>query len=691
MSERGEPEPEAIPNVARTAQGAYADLALHTLGWKAFQDLCAQVCREILDRPVEIFSEAKDDGQDAAFLSKPKQASQKSGEGTVQVKYSSNPNRRLKLTDIGSEEPKIRRLVEDGRALTYVLMTNMPVDAAIASKIRQRLRSFGVQHPHVFGRHFVTLAIRGSARLRALVPRVYGLGDLSVILDERQARQTQALLGHMLPTLKVYVPTRPHLQAVRALGEHKIVLLLGDPATGKSTIAAILATIAAEDPKHRCFKADGPLQLIDNWNPDEPGGFYWIDDAFGPNQMREDYVDKWIEIMPKVQAAMASGNYFVLTSRRHIYEAAHPKLGSRNHPLFRDRQAVVEVGELQHSERRQILYNHIKAGSQRKEWKAAVKPLLEELSNEQGLLPEIARRLGDPSYTRNIKPNRDDLIKFVREPKDHLLQVIAELPRTQRAALILVFLHRGNMPVGNTDEAMQRLVMSACGVDIESIGQALRQLSRSFIVERSEGRDRFYSFKHPTLADALGAFLGDTDGMSELYLRGTRIETILSEVVCGGAAQIKDAVVIPQAQDALLVDRLLETPDTKSLNRHLFAFLDQRASDDVVRMLAERSPSLLNRSSDRSWRTVYDPKIRTHARALRLGVLSAETREQTASLLVEDVIHYVDTSFLDDDGILALLRPRQLIELIKRIKTEVLPELPDKVSTVAEEADLAVC
>ena len=138
----------------------------------------------------------------------------------------------------------------------------------------------------------------------------------------RRAAQTRALLGHMMPTLRAYVPTASHVKAVRALSEHKIVLLIGDPASGKSTIAAVLSTIASDNPKHRCYKADGPSELLQNRNPHEAGGFYWIDDAFGPNQLREDYVDSWVSIMPKVQAAITTGNSFVLTSRRHIYEAA---------------------------------------------------------------------------------------------------------------------------------------------------------------------------------------------------------------------------------------------------------------------------------------------------------------------------------------------------------------------------------
>jgi hypothetical protein len=370
------PKP-AAKHPGRQAQGPWVDLSLHTLGWKSFQDLCAQICEEVLKRPVEIYREAQDGGQDAVFLSRRRRGRKTAEPVTVQCKFSSKASQSLKPSDIAGEAMHIRTLKAAGYADTYVLMTNMSVDAPVAVSIKRRLYGLGVIYPHVFGKEFLTNAIRRSARLRALVPRVYGLGDLSLIFDQRRAEQTKALLGHLLPTLKVYVPTRPHVRAVRVLAEHGIVLLLGDAATGKSTIAAILATTAAELVEHPCYKSDGPEGVLDHWNPNEPTGFYWIDDAFGPKQPREDFIDRWIAIMPKIQAAIADGNRFVLTSRRHIYEAAKPKLGSRNHPLFRDGEAIVDVGELTADERRQILYNHIKMGDQSETWKTRVKPQLD--------------------------------------------------------------------------------------------------------------------------------------------------------------------------------------------------------------------------------------------------------------------------------------------------------------------------
>jgi hypothetical protein len=675
---------------ARQAQGPWTDLALHTLGWKAFQDLCAHVCAEILKRPVEIYREAKDGGQDAAFLARRKRGRKTGDVATIQCKFSSKADRTLKPGDLQEEEANILSLTAAGLADIYVLMTSMSVPAASAVAIKARLRQLGVQFPHVFGKEFLTRAIRGNVKLRALVPRVYGLGDLSMILDERRAQQTRALLGHMLPTLKIYVPTRPHVNAIHTLADHGIVLLLGDPATGKSTIAAILATIAIEDIRHRCYKADGPEELLKHWNPNESGGFYWIDDAFGANQMREDYVDRWISIIPKVQAAIDGGNRFVLTSRRHIYETAKPKLGSRNHPLFRDEQAIVNVGKLTQAERRQILYNHIKMGSQSRSWRSQVKPRLDAIASEQSFLPEIARRLADPAYTQHVSTDVYSLLTFVREPKEHLVQTIQELSKPHRAALTLVFLHRGRMPVGGVVPEMQQLILKHFAVDPEVLGHAILELRDSFLVQKTEQARQYLTFKHPTISDALRTVLGETEGMAELYLRGAQPEAIITEAVCHGASQSQDGVIIPGSLDELVAERLSEAPDEPGANRLLLAFLAEGASDTVFRALLNRQPGILTRKAYGLRMHAYDPKINAHARALRLGLLTPELRQETGARLESAIIEDNDASFLDNDEILGLIYPTRLVTLTGRVREELLTSLPEIISETAKQADLDI-
>ena len=668
-------------------QAYHADFALHTLGWKAFQDLCAQVMEEELRTTVSVYREAQDGGQDAVFLAKSLDGL--TAVGTVQCKFSSKADQRLRPSDITGELEHVEQLVAKQMARVYYFITSMGVDADVAREVRERLSAQGVVEPHVVGKEWLLGKIKASPRLRALVPRVYGLGDLSTILDERCAAQTLALLGEHRKALNVYVPTAPHRKAVDTLAQHKLVLLLGAPATGKSTLAAILAMMAIDKKDVQVFKCDGPIELKQHWNPNDNKRLFWVDDAFGANLLMPDYVNAWIEFMPKLKTALDHGCHFILTSRTHIWNEAAPRLGSRNHPLLASGTAVVNVGALTKSEREQILYNHLKAGNQPSAWKARIKDHLSQLSQESSLLPELARRLGDKDYTGNVTKLPDDLLRFIAHPQEFLVQTFKELTPEQQAALTLVFLTRSRLPVHLFPNGEAALVATSYGVIRANISQALLQLAGSLVVRRNDGDKEYWAFWHPTFADAISAILSKRPDLIEVYVRGAGLDTLLTEVICEGAPPVRDAVVVPLSSSDALIERLLETPDEEGANEQLFEFLNRRLPRELVRKVLQRAPELLCRQGERwSWRRLrWRQMVRLRATANEMGLLAEEIRLATASMLKEGALYSFDASFIQDDSILALFRPSELMQLTAGLLAKLDSEVLEKISTCREEAD----
>ncbi len=664
------------------AEGPWSDLALHTIGWKAFQDLCAQVCEEVLRRPVQVYREAQDGGQDAVFLSGPGGGH----DATIQCKHSADGRRRLRVGDIAAELASVDRLVALGQAKTYILMTSMGVDAPVACAIRARLRARGVARPHVLGREWLIRSIRARARLRALVPQVYGLGDLGAILDERMAAQSRALLEQWLPKLRSYVPTEAHRRAVHALNEHGAVLLLGNPSAGKSTIGAILSAMASEEAGCTVLHLTGPRELGDGWNPNDRKRFFWIDDAFGPNVMRDEYVQDWSSAFRKIEAALSHGNRFLLTSRRHIYQRAKPLLGQRNLAAFVDGRAVVDVGALTGAERAQILYNHVAFGGQAPAWKASVKPCLDAVAEVDGFLPGVAERLGDPAFTRGLRPTVEGLLRFMREPREHLVETIGSLGDTLRAALMLVYVHQGRLSADGWDDDTSRAVADLLGVRLADVRNRIAELAGSFVVERSAGGGT-WTFSHPTIGDALTEILRGQAHLVAALLRGIAPENILSGFVSEGMPAARDAGIIPASMNDVVAARIAGVEDRQDTNRSLFLFLARRASDDLLARVVAADPGLLDRATWRTERAADDPWLNLVARAHRLRLLPETVRARAAAELAAAAVDGFELSFLPDPGFLALLPPGGLVALGLELRTRALPAVAGLIRQAAATAD----
>lgn len=670
------------------AQGPFSDLALHTIGWKAFQDMAAQICEAKLGVPVTIFRESNDGGQDAVLLipSKPAMGAKT---GTAQVKHSSSASKTLAVSDLTPELENLKQLVKNGQAHSYIFITNMSVDAPVAKKMCQIITDHGVKEPQVWGKQQLILTIKSDPKLRALIPQVYGLGDLSVILDERAVAQTQALLEGWIPKLKCYVPTIAHQRAVHALDEHGAVLLLGNPSSGKSTIGAILTTMAAENENHTVIQVTSPSEFVQHWNPNDKGRFFWIDDAFGSNTVNPDYVQEWTVAFTKINAAMLGGNRFLFTSRRHIYQTAERRLGQRNLQLFTTGKAVVDVGDLTKTETTQILYNHLKFGNQTTEWKAEAKQYLQAVANVPNFLPGIAERLGNPDFTKKLKLEHDAMCSFMAEPREHLVGTLLELEDEQFAALAMIYVHRGQLNTATPDEGAKNAIIIATGVAYHDMVSRLKDMAGSFCKTSGKmtGVDQLWTFEHPTIADAMTEILGSKPHMVGALIRGAPVATILESFVCEDVEPITDAAIISTDLESVLTQRLETFEDGYRNNNVLFEFLARRASGVVIKETFTADPDILERSCFSYSQVWLHPKFKTAAKAHQLGCLSDTAREHITKELHDKAVDDFDLTFLDRPEMLDLFDSADLFKLSMKIYRSVSADLESMLEDVREKAD----
>ncbi|MFK4687242.1 nSTAND3 domain-containing NTPase [Streptomyces pristinaespiralis] len=649
------------PREGTVAAPGSPDFALHTLGWRAFQDLCAAVLREVWAQSIHTFADSNDGGRDGAFYGTWQQPPDPIGVQDVpdgpfvlQCKHTKKADTTLAPSDLDDEFAKVQALVDRGLCGSYVLLTNARVSGTSEATIRQRLLDAGVAYPLILDGQWICDTIATHQRLRTFVPRVYGLGDLSQILDERAYTQAQYLLSYLREELATFVVTDAYRRAAQAVQQHGFVLLLGEPAVGKSVIAATLAMTALDAWGCLTVNAHDAAELVRHWNPDEPNQFFWIDDAFGAVRHEPQLTDNWSRHMRQVMTAVHGGAKIVLTSRDYIYRDARPQLKEYAYPLLHEQQVVVDVAQLPLEERRQILYNHISLGDQPAEVRGKMKPHLEEAAAQNPFHPEVARRLGRQAFTRHLELSKNGVTDFMRRPTAFLRDLYTELGPDERAALALTYQAGEILPSPLTLDAAQQDVIVRLGSSPAGIDRALNALTGTFLrFSSSPGNETTtgWSFRHPTLQEGFAELLAANPNLLGVFLSGLQLEKMLTELDCGSDKQRGTLVKVPSTLYPFVAKRLQDL-DPRHRKDHWEDFLwcnffTTRCSDEFLKHYTETDPNFVSEMMNFGIYLGSDRKPEVLARLHQAELINTEQHEEIVQNLTEYAVSVPDSGWVD--------------------------------------------
>jgi hypothetical protein len=336
------------------------------------------------------------------------------------------------------------------------------------------------------------------------------------------------------------------------------------------------------------IKTNSAEAFVRAWDVADSRTLYWVDDAFGGQQFRADLVDDWNRRLSELVAATRRGCRLILTTRDYIWSDARRLFRPLDSRLMSADVVVVDVAALTPNERELIIYNHLKLGAQSREFKSAVKRHLGQAAASPQFLPETARRFGDPAFTFDLATDLESVRGFFDRPVAYLAHVIAELDRESHSALGTLFASGGRLEVPLRLRQDQLALLEAFGGTVASLRPALRRLDGSFVrlvtteMPNLSGvsRPTAWTFRHPTIADAVGRDLASDPEFLGIYIERGSLRDLLGVVTAGDLNQTNSIPVGPDFWPALL-ERLME-PD--SVDRIAVAqFLAARCSDEFLK------------------------------------------------------------------------------------------------------------
>jgi hypothetical protein len=633
---------------------------LHRLGWSAFEDACMQIMRVVLGETCARFRPGADGGRDGWFQGVASSylvnQANLSGAFVIQCKHTSLVHAPLDVADLKKEIEKVRALTAK-HPCHYVLMTNRQVTAQAEDKIRTTVEALpGVGRCLVLAETWIEDTIDAHPRLLRIVPRLYGIGDLSQIVSFVLQEQTRAVLEDLAVPLRTFVPTDSYRRAERALHEQRFVVLVGPPASGKSAIAANLCLVnLAQDEDVRVLRIEQADQFKSTWSPADANTIYWVDDVFGETTLDEERLREWAAALDKVEAARKRGARIVFCTRDYILAAADRKLKRSKADFIGDARVRVEVTALSIEEREGILYNHVKDGDITKDQKSSLKKHLPMLARLQSFSPELARRLGNKRFQRALRYAPNELQSFFDKPVQHFRDVIHGLSNSEMAALSAC-LHSGNAladPVA--DGAVADTVLRTYGVSIHDVRDSLDALEGSLVKRVRHATSQMWQLHHPSMIEALQEELASRSAQFALYLQSTNLHAVLRDTTTEVPAPGRRLLFVPDAAYEHLLPRLLAAK-SQTINS-IASYLAERASSTLLHALDSADPTLL----DRALSVEPEPEGTDAAAnlAVRLHRESALFGEHRRRLVEGTIRKGAETSgwcgFLDIEGLRAAL------------------------------------
>lgn len=670
---------------------------LHTLGWQNFEDLVTVILQEVMVQTAHKFADGPDGGRDAAFHvawrgSDPGSLAAQpllpgvTGQVAVQCKFVGSASGNLGKSAIQGELPKVARLHNEGLCDAYLLFSNLPLAAGVEGWFKAECAKLGVEHCEILDGQWIAQEIRKNPVLRRYVPRVYGLGDLAMILDDRLIEQGRALLQSLQYDLGTFVVTAAYEQALTALESESFVLLLGEPASGKSTMAATLSMTALDVWGCDVMRVDSAEELLSHWDAHAANQVFWVDDAFGAIRHEPALTDEWARRLRQVMAAISGGARVIMTSRDYIYRQARIHLKEYCYPLLREEQVVIDLAALTQNERRKILYNHLKAGDQPKDALDRWKPNLAEVADVQPFYPEVARRLASRSFTAGLELSSDDeLIDFFEHPAHYLVDVMRQLDPASTAALAAIYLSEdGLIAPANLNPRALEAVRRLGSTEAELL-RALDHLDGTYVARRADGHGEIvWRFRHPTLREGFAVLIASDVNHLPIYLDGLTDAELLRAVDCGGDNSQGTLVHVPPS----LYDMVIPRVDVPNNFDHrwfspIAVFLTKQCSDEFLQQWSERHvqslPTLLH----------FGAYIGAHwqpgvlGRLHQANALPEDTRRAAVQRLTDLASSDLDYGWLTPP-VVDLFTEAERQGLVNLIRSEIVPNLSEYIDSSAD-------
>ena len=207
---------------------------------------------------------------------------------------------------------------------------------------------------------------------------------------------------------------------------------------------------------------------------------------------------------------------------------------------------------------------------------------------------------------------------------------------------------------------------------------ALAPLNGSLLIQVRQKGEFGWRAKHPTILDAFAALVAADRELMDIYLVGTPVRQLLSEIACGDTHFGGVKVEVPVDRYDGLIGPIQAFHAESYENRNAVnSFLGHRCGREFLKQFLERSPGFAERLQVMSYFyavTSIDVLNKLHA----VGLLAEDQRLKHAAALRELAVQTPDDGFLNPN-IVSFLKEDEVEGIVSDIRENLLPNIDREV------------
>ncbi len=323
-----------------------------SLNDKDFEMFVCDLLSESFGNRIEYFKTGKDKGIDGRFFAS------NGAETILQAKHYANTDYSGLKSKIKTEElAKVRKLLPN----KYIFVTSIPLSHAQKAEIKTLFDPFITREDDVLGREDLNQILSKYPQIEKKYYRLWmsSTAVLQGLINNAIEGRSAFKLEQIAEKSKKYVVTASHKAALEKLSMNQILIIVGAPGVGKTTLADSLCLEFALKGYEFVFIEEDLSEAENIFQKGKKQIFYY-DDFLGSNYFeaienkKDSHIVNFIERIKKDKTKL-----FILTSRANILQSGIAYSSVLGNYKLQQNEYLLRMNQLTEYEKAQILYNHL--------------------------------------------------------------------------------------------------------------------------------------------------------------------------------------------------------------------------------------------------------------------------------------------------------------------------------------------